>query len=50
MGVIKALQPAREINAAPGRGLSIAALIVAGKIPPFVWLAYFGPRSSMFLV
>jgi hypothetical protein len=46
MGVIKALQPAREINAAPGPGLSIAALIVAGEsvfLLPFVLARVFRP-------
>jgi nitrate/nitrite transporter NarK len=46
MGVIKALQPAREMNAAPGRGLSIAALIVAGEsifLLPFVLARVFRP-------
>jgi MFS family permease len=46
MEVIKALQPAREMNAAPGRGLSIAALIVAGEsvfLLPFVLARVFRP-------
>ena len=46
MGVIKALQPAREMKAAPGRGLSIAALIVAGEsvfLLPFVLARVFRP-------
>ena len=46
MVVIKALQPAREMNAAPGRGLAIAALIVAGEfvfLLPFVLARVFRP-------